>query len=113
MRRNRYGIPEPSRRTGRQRNAQGLDVLVLPLVGFDGDCNRLGMGGGYYDRSLSYLSQRRHWRRPHLIGVAHECQRVPHVPVCPWDMPLDLVVTERGVYRKGGARTDAGAQTTP
>jgi 5-formyltetrahydrofolate cyclo-ligase len=100
MHRNCFGIPEPSRRNGRQRLAQGLDVLVMPLVGFDAECNRLGMGGGFYDRSLSYLFQRRHWRRPHLIGVAHECQRAPSLPVCPWDMPLDLVATERRIYRK-------------
>jgi 5-formyltetrahydrofolate cyclo-ligase len=113
MQGNRFGIPEPARRSSRQRHAQGLDLLIIPLVGFDAACNRLGMGGGFYDRSLRYLSHHRHWRRPHLIGVAHECQHVPSLPVCPWDVPLDLVVTERRIYGKYHARVDAGTHAKP
>ena len=100
MRPNRFGIPEPSRRNRRLRLAWTLDLLLVPLVGFDTECHRLGMGGGYYDRTLSYLSHRDHWRRPRLIGLAHECQRVAALPVRPWDIPLDFVVTERQVYRR-------------
>jgi len=100
MRPNRFGIPEPSRRNRRLRLAQSLDALLVPLVGFDSDCNRLGMGGGYYDRTLIYLTQRQHWRRPRLIGIAHECQRVARLSVSPWDVPLDLIVTERRLYRR-------------
>jgi 5-formyltetrahydrofolate cyclo-ligase len=98
---NRFGIPEPARRNRRLRLAWTLDLLLVPLVGFDAGCNRLGMGGGYYDRTLSYLAHRQHWRRPRLIGIAHECQRVAELPVRPWDVPLDLVVTECQVYRRG------------
>jgi 5-formyltetrahydrofolate cyclo-ligase len=100
MRPNRFGIPEPTRRNRRLRVALTLDLLLVPLVGFDAECHRLGMGGGYYDRTLSYLSHRDHWRRPRLIGLAHECQRVAALPVRPWDIPLDFVVTEREVYRR-------------
>jgi 5-formyltetrahydrofolate cyclo-ligase len=103
MRLNRFGIPEPARRNRRLRFAWTLDLLLVPLVGFDADCNRLGMGGGYYDRTLSYLAHRQHWRRPRLIGIAHECQCVAQLPVRPWDVPLDLVITERRVYRRGPA----------
>ena len=103
MRPNRFGIPEPALRNRRLRLAWTLDLLLVPLVGFDSNCNRLGMGGGYYDRTLSYLSHRQHWRRPRLIGVAHECQRVTELPMRPWDIPLDLVMTERRVYRRGPA----------
>ena len=70
------------------------------LVGFDARCNRLGMGGGYYDRTLAYLRHRVHWRRPLLVGVAHECQRVERLEANPWDVPLDLVVTERRIYAR-------------
>ena len=100
--RNRFGIPEPERRNRRLRDVWDLDLLLLPLVGFDVDCNRIGMGGGFYDQTLAYLRARRHWRRPHLIGLAHECQRVDRVPVRPWDVPLDLVVTEARVYSPVG-----------
>jgi len=103
LRPNRFAIPEPP--LGRQDWCPpwGLDALLLPLVAFDAGCNRLGMGGGFYDRTLAYLRWGRTWRRPHLIGVAHECQRVEALPVRPWDVPLDLVVTERRVYRRGPA----------
>jgi 5-formyltetrahydrofolate cyclo-ligase len=72
--------------------------LLLPLVGFDETGNRLGMGGGYYDRTLSYLRQRKHWRRPRLVGIAHECQKVDALAPSPWDVPLDMIVTEERVY---------------
>ena len=101
---NRYGIPEPGRRGRHIRLPWALDLLLVPLVGFDADCNRLGMGGGYYDRTLAYLPQRRRWRRPTLIGIAHECQRVERIEAQPWDIPLDMVFTERALYRRPGAR---------
>jgi 5-formyltetrahydrofolate cyclo-ligase len=103
LRPNRFGIPEPALRNRRLRLSWTLDLLLVPLVGFDANCNRLGMGGGYYDRTLSYLAHRLHWRRPRLIGIAHECQRVAELPVRPWDVHLDLVVTECQVYPRGPA----------
>lgn len=98
VRANRYGIPEPSLRNSRIRPPWALDLLFLPLVGFDADCNRLGMGGGYYDQTLAYLRTRTYWRRPLLVGLAHECQRVERLPVRPWDIRLDMVVTEQRLY---------------
>lgn len=98
MRANRYGIPEPKRRREHVRLAWHLDLVLLPLVGFDGDCNRLGMGGGFYDRTLAYLCQRTHWRRPRLIGIAHACQRVGPIEPNPWDIPLDGVATEERIH---------------
>ena len=61
--------------------------------------NRLGMGGGYYDTSLAYLRTRRLFRKPKLIGVAYDFQRVAMLPSEPWDVPLDAVLTDRGLYR--------------
>lgn len=99
---NRFGIPEPRLRNRRIRLPWALDLLLLPLVGFDADCNRLGMGGGYYDRTLAYRRRHRRWRRPRLVGIAHECQRVKALQTNPWDVPLDMVVTEKRIYvRKG------------
>jgi 5-formyltetrahydrofolate cyclo-ligase len=106
---NAFGILEPASATG-ARPVIGLDVVVVPVVGFDGRGNRLGMGAGYYDRALRRrLGRGAAWRRPRLIGVAYACQQVPDIAVSPWDVPLDLVVTERGVIvpaRDPSQRTD-------
>jgi 5-formyltetrahydrofolate cyclo-ligase len=106
MRPNRFGIPEPTRSGRHIRPARHLDLILVPLVGFDGACNRIGMGGGFYDRTLAYLKTRRYWRRPRLIGIAHECQRLERIEPRPWDIPLDAVVTERRVYFKSRLNRD-------
>jgi 5-formyltetrahydrofolate cyclo-ligase len=59
------------------------------------------MGGGYYDRTLAYLRSRKHWRKPKLIGIAHELQRISELKREAWDIPLDGVVTERNFYQSG------------
>jgi 5-formyltetrahydrofolate cyclo-ligase len=94
---NRYGIAEPV--DARPLRARQLDLLLIPLVGFDYQGYRLGMGGGYYDATLAFMHHRRLWRKPRLVGVAYECQRVAMLPHDPWDMPLDAVLTERQLYR--------------
>lgn len=99
--RNRFGIPEPDVPAGRRCPARDLDVVLLPLVAFDGNGNRLGMGGGFYDRTFAYLRNRKAWRKPTLIGVAYEFQRLDALPTRPWDIPLDGVATERRLYRFG------------
>lgn len=103
LRPNRFGIPEPATRAGRLRWPWQLDLLLMPLVGFDTDCHRLGMGGGFYDRTLAYLRQRRCWRRPRLIGLAHDCQRLDRIEPRPWDIPLEAVVTEQRIYVRSSA----------
>ncbi|HQT30300.1 MAG TPA: 5-formyltetrahydrofolate cyclo-ligase [Thiobacillus sp.] len=97
MTRNRFGIAEPV--DARPLRARQLDLLLLPLVGFDQQGFRLGMGGGFYDATLAFMRHRRSWRKPRLVGLAYECQRVESLPHDPWDMPLDAVLTERGLYR--------------
>ena len=93
LRRNRYGIPEPI--TSRRRIlASQLELLIVPLVAFDSDGNRLGMGAGYYDRALG---ARR--RRPTLVGAAFSFQQAPAIPAQPWDAPLGVIITERGGRR--------------
>jgi 5-formyltetrahydrofolate cyclo-ligase len=95
---NRFGILEP--RVGRREltDPQTLDLVLTPLVGFDRQGNRLGMGGGYYDRSFAFLHHRRHWQRPRLLGLAFECQHVEQLPHHPWDVPLYGIATEQGVH---------------
>ena len=70
------------------------DVLIVPLVGFDASCNRLGYGGGYYDRTLARLKAARPVR---AIGFAFAAQRLPAIPTEPTDVALDAIVTEAGV----------------
>jgi len=98
---NRFGISEPRLQLRSQTPPWGLDAILLPLVAFDEHGNRLGMGGGFYDRTLAYKRRRLVWRPPLLIGVAHECQKVPLLPKQPWDVPLDFVVTEAKLYVMG------------
>jgi 5-formyltetrahydrofolate cyclo-ligase len=91
---NAFGIPEPCQDATRIWRRE-LDVVLLPLVAFDAQGNRLGMGGGYYDR---FFAPRRLLgvARPRLIGVAHAFQQVPRLDSQPWDVPLDGVITEHG-----------------
>jgi 5-formyltetrahydrofolate cyclo-ligase len=97
QRRNAFGILEPAG-TIRPTAARQLDVVVVPVVGFDRRGNRLGMGAGFYDRALRRrLDPARPWRRPRLIGVAFACQELESIPASSWDVPLDLIVTERGL----------------
>jgi 5-formyltetrahydrofolate cyclo-ligase len=90
---NRFGIPEHW--SPRQLRARQLDLLFIPLVGFDEAGYRLGLGGGFYDASLAYLTRRKAWRKPLLVGVGYEWQKVDKVPHDPWDMPLDAVLTDK------------------
>lgn len=98
---NRFGIKEPARIQQRLKPQQ-LDAIALPLVGFDAQGGRLGMGGGFYDRALSKLkgSDKYHSAKPQtkLIGLAHSLQQLPQCPLEPWDIPLDFVLTEQRVF---------------
>ena len=94
---NRFGIPEPDLAPRERVRLPSLDLALMPLVAFDDAGNRLGMGGGFYDRTFAYLKRASRWRRPLLVGTAFEIQRLPSLPVQPWDMPLEGVLTERGL----------------
>jgi len=90
---NRFGIPEPSFSNGLSRPPWAMDAVLFPLVGFDEAGGRLGMGGGFYDRTFAFTRIRPRLA-PKLIGLAHDCQQVSALPVEPWDVPLHSVVTD-------------------
>ena len=95
---NRFRILEPRPQPKRQRKVWALDLVLLPLVGFDDRGGRLGMGGGFYDRSLAYRQRRTHLLGPRLFGLAHECQKVACLPLASWDVPLHGVITAQRRY---------------
>jgi len=95
---NRFGIAEPACSPVNWVTAWQLDLMLLPLVAFDDRGNRLGMGGGFYDRSLAYRQSRTH-SKPALIGLAHELQREQELATNSWDIPLDMIATEKRVIR--------------
>ncbi|MCK4864492.1 MAG: 5-formyltetrahydrofolate cyclo-ligase [Gammaproteobacteria bacterium] len=96
---NRFGIPEPlhSNKT-RLRKTLSLDLILMPLVAFDEQGNRMGMGGGFYDRTLAYLRHRRYWHKPTLLGVAYEFQKQKQLETNNWDIPLQAIATEKDLY---------------
>ena len=93
MRLNRYRIAEPVGGTPIPPHA--LAVALIPLVGFDEFGTRLGNGAGFYDRLLARRIGTR--GAPLLVGIAFECQRCPRLPAAVHDVPLDAVITERGI----------------
>lgn len=91
---NRFGIPEPVLDASSLLRASDMAMIVLPLTGFDSQGHRLGMGGGWYDRTL-----RDHRAAPpHLVGIGFDCQRVESLQPREWDVPCDAIVTESTTY---------------
>jgi len=97
---NRFGIAEPMHAThARRTKLRSLDLILMPLVAFDHRGNRLGMGGGFYDKTLAGLNTScSAWSRPKRIGIAYDLQGVDTIPGEQWDVPLDAVVTEHGLH---------------
>ncbi|MDH3509557.1 MAG: 5-formyltetrahydrofolate cyclo-ligase [Gammaproteobacteria bacterium] len=96
--RNQHGIPEPISPKGLLFRPHEMDIVLAPLVAFDARGNRVGMGGGYYDRSFRFMRHRKQWTRPRLVGLAYEFQKVPQLKACSWDVPLHNAVTEKQTY---------------
>lgn len=92
---NRFKIPEPR---GAVFSARQLDWVILPLTGFNSEGFRQGMGGGFYDYCLQQRRFSSYWKRPKLIGVAHELQQTRFIPN-PWDIQPDWIVTESRILK--------------
>lgn len=92
MTKNRFGISEPVLACQNVIPVDHIDMVLLPLVGFDLAKNRLGMGGGFYDRTFARRLHGKH-STPVLVGVAHDGQQVSSLPYAPWDVPVDRVAT--------------------
>ncbi len=88
-----FGLQEPVE--GDEVTARQLDLVITPLVAFDSDANRIGMAGGYYDRTFSFLRERTSLLHPKLVGVAFACQEAEKIPLNPWDIGMYRVITER------------------
>jgi 5-formyltetrahydrofolate cyclo-ligase len=95
---NRVGIPEPQQEHALVAGRL-LDLVMVPIVAFGPRGERLGTGGGYYDRAFAYLRRRATWLKPRLVGVAYHWQRVDELVSHHWDVPLTAVITEEGVVR--------------
>ncbi len=94
---NRLGIAEPQ--GSETLAARWLDVVFLPLVGFDRRGVRLGTGGGFYDRAFAFRHLRRVWHAPRLVGLGYAFQEVDRIDAAAHDVLMDAVVTEEGFVR--------------
>jgi 5-formyltetrahydrofolate cyclo-ligase len=90
---NALGIAEPMP-SALAFSVAKLDIMFLPLLGWDKHGGRLGMGAGYYDRALAGVDG------PTLIGLAHQVQEVDKLPIDTWDIPLNSVVTDKNIYHR-------------
>ena len=100
LRVNRYGIPEPADSREADRIApRWLDVVFVPLLGVGPNGERLGAGAGFYDRAFAHRLLRRAWRKPQLVGIAYDAQRLDSFASASWDVPLDALITESGFHR--------------
>ncbi|MBT8077411.1 MAG: 5-formyltetrahydrofolate cyclo-ligase [Gammaproteobacteria bacterium] len=92
LRRSHFGILEPV--GGEILSPRKLQIVLTPLVAFDAANNRIGMGGGFYDRTFAFLKHRKALLQPKLVGLAFACQQVEHIPANPWDIRLYSIITE-------------------
>ncbi len=92
---NVFNIPEPVVQPNKTIAPETLDLVLLPLVAFDKHGNRLGMGGGYYDRTFAFM--RAPMQKPFLIGVGYQVQAAASLPIESTDVRLHAVLTEQGL----------------
>jgi len=96
---NRFGIGEPNTKTQQHIAPYDLDCVFLPLVAFDENGNRLGRGAGYYDRTFAFMHEKNSNHKPCLIALAYDFQKVQALKPEEWDISLDLIITEKQIYR--------------
>ena len=98
MKANRFHIPEPDDSIRKQINIRQLDMVITPLLAYGPAGQRLGMGGGFYDRTFAFLNRRTHLIKPQLWSIALEAQAY-NLTAKPWDVSIHGVATEKTVYR--------------
>jgi len=102
--RNSFGILEPTLYPNDALAPEHMDMIFMPLVAFDLSGTRLGMGKGYYDKKLAFMlgnsreKSLTSGKKPVLIGLAHECQRVEQLERAEWDVPMDKIITDQTIY---------------
>src|SRR5690606_17683083 len=94
---NKFGILEPDFKRTKYLPKKNLSLVFMPLVAFDKAGNRMGMGGGFYDRSFAYKAKLKQ-SKPKLIGLAHAFQELEYLPTEEWDIPLEGVLTDQKFY---------------
>jgi len=97
LRRNFFGIEEPAAQDQAPLPPERIDLVLLPLVGFDSRGYRLGMGGGYYDRYFAWHAKTKAHDSVTLLGLAYDFQRLDEIRAESWDIPLHGIVTESGL----------------
>lgn len=93
---NRFGIDEPEA-AAKSVAANELDLVLIPLLAYDLQGNRLGMGGGFYDRALAFKQTNRKRSKPLVVGLAYALQQQKFIEPEIWDVPLDAIITENGI----------------
>jgi len=101
MRNNQFGIPEPVVNKRELLSAQQLNLVLTPLVAFDTHGNRIGMGGGYYDRTFAFLRRQQQFKKTKLCGIGFDFQQVNDIEEQHWDVPLLGVYTDKGFIKLG------------
>ena len=96
---NDYGIPEPEHNDEKLIQAEWFDLMFIPLVAFDSKCNRIGMGGGYYDKTLAFKKGGEFKNKTLLVGLAYEFQKIDSIEKNAWDIPMDAIITEDKTYK--------------
>jgi 5-formyltetrahydrofolate cyclo-ligase len=103
LKKNKFNIPEPLYDENYIIHPDQLDVVIMPLVGFDENCNRIGYGGGFYDRTFAFKSTHKKTAldaKPVMIGIAYEIQKIAFFIPEKWDIPLYKIITEENIYRR-------------
>ena len=98
LHKNSFRLSEPAIQRRKTAPAWTLNTIFMPLVAFDAEGSRLGMGKGYYDRSFAFLKTFNR-STPKLLGLAHECQKVEKLETASWDVPLEKIVTDLKIYQ--------------
>ena len=93
---NRFGIFEPCLKQAKISPPWSLDLILMPLVGFDRSGNRLGMGGGVYDRTLAFMAKNNK-PSPQLVGLAYSFQEIAQISPQKWDIPVSRIITEKEI----------------